>query len=171
MQEELASGAELFAEAGDVAVGVDVVFDVGEGAVFGDDESRAQRAFEGVAVDRLLTKRSVGLREFCTRVREQWEGQLLVVRERLQCLSVVGRPRAPGILQRPGREVVAEVAGLCRAAGCCGLRVEVEDDLLPGEVRLRVGLSAGIGQEKSGAVCPTSSCVAMMMRPFVDDCL
>src|SRR5699024_661154 len=44
------------------------------------------------------------------------------------------------------RQVVAEVAGLGRAAGGGGLRVEVDDDLPAGEVRLRVGPAVGIGQ-------------------------
>src|SRR5699024_1533103 len=141
------SGAELGAQASDVALGVDVVFGPGHGSVLGDDEGRAQSAVEGAVADRLLPVAAIGLRDLGAGVGQERERQVLVGGEGPDRLGVIGGDAdhvEAGGGQR--RQVVAEVAGLGRAAGRGGLRVEVDDDLPAGEVRLRVGPSVGIGQ-------------------------
>ena len=125
-------------------------------AVGSDEERRPLDAEEELAVERALAPGAVAVQNGVVRVGDEREREAEAARERLVALGRVRRQaddRDAGGVERLG--VVAEVAGLYRAARRVVLGVDVERDRAPAEVcetdRLAgLGRALEVGREVAG---------------------
>src|SRR6185369_8579609 len=120
-------------------------------AVGPDPHGRADDAGHLLAVHHLLAVGAVRRHGLLRRVREQGERQLVLGAELLVRRAVVGRDtehHRPALLV--GLPVVAEAARFLRTAGRVVLRIEIEDDVLAGEVGERDLLAVLVGERECG---------------------
>src|SRR5262249_8458095 len=129
----------------DMAGHLDLVPDVADDALLVDQEGGPLDAHIFAAIHALLDPGAVGLADLAVLVGGKGEGELVLLLE----LVVAGDAVAAeadhhGVALAEAREAVAEAAGLRRAAGGVVLRIEVEDDLLPLQLR-QADLAVAVG--------------------------
>ena len=105
-----------------------------EEAVGSDEEGGSLGAHVGFSVHALFDPDLVGLDDFLVFVGEEGEGELMFLDEFLVALCGVDADAEDDGLAFEFGPVVAEGAGLGGATGCVVLGVEVEDDVLAGEI-------------------------------------
>ena len=164
--ERLRARAESFEDHVVVRFGRDLWEDLGDLAVGADDEGRPLHAHVLLAVHRLLDPGAVLLGDGVVGVGEQGEVEVEFAGELRHRLDLVGGDADHACARcLVLGAAIAHAAGLGRAAGGVGTRVEVEDDRLALELREPDLLAVLIGQGEAGRLSPASSIYSRSSRP------